>query len=156
MGRADQAHARHRRDREHRRRRRRRRRGAGGRARPDGYTLLLGGATTHITEALLKTKPTYDPLKDLEPISPIAVTAFAIAVHPSVPVKDLKEFVAYAKANPGKLSYGSAGTARSIISTGELFKLGPASPTCRTCPIAARGRALTDLLAGQIPGWCRR
>src|SRR6476469_9987729 len=59
------------------------------RQRPDGYTLLLGGATTHITEGLLKTKPTFDPMKDLEPISPIAVTAFAIVVHPSVPAKDL-------------------------------------------------------------------
>src|SRR6201988_2233825 len=71
------------------------------RSRADGYTLLLGGATTHITEALLKTKPTYDPLKDLEPISPIAVTAFAIPVDPSVPVQDLKELVAHVKANPG-------------------------------------------------------
>src|SRR5256885_241203 len=67
------------------------------RSRPDGYTLLLGGATTHITEALLKTKPTFDPLNDLEPISPIAVTAFAIAVHPSVSANDLKELVAYVK-----------------------------------------------------------
>src|SRR6478609_7474697 len=75
------------------------------RARPDGYTLLLGGATTHITEALLKTKPTYDPLKDLEAISPITVTAFAIAVHPSVPCGNLKELVAHIKANPGRMSY---------------------------------------------------
>ena len=141
MGRPDEAAARHGRGREHRRRRRRRRRGAGARARsPDGYTLLLGGATTHITEALLKTKPTYDPLKDLEPISPIAYTAFAIAVHPSVPAKDLKELVAYAKANPGKLSYGSAGHGSLNHLAGELFKIGPASPICRTCPIAARGR----------------
>src|SRR6266702_1983950 len=80
------------------------------RARPDGYTLLLGGATTHITEALLKNRPQFDPLKDLEPISGIAITAFALAVHPSVPVNNLNELVVYAKANPGKLSYGSAGT----------------------------------------------
>src|SRR4029077_17141772 len=76
------------------------------RSRPDGYTLLLGGATTHLTEGVHKIKPTYDPLKDLEPISPIAVTAFAIAVHPSVPAKALKELIAYVKANPGKMSYG--------------------------------------------------
>src|SRR5262245_119142 len=49
------------------------------RAKPDGYTLLLGGATTHVTETLLKNKPQYDALKDLEPVSPIAITAFAIA-----------------------------------------------------------------------------
>src|ERR1044071_3448932 len=93
------------------------------RQRPDGYTLLLGGATTHVTEGLLKTKPTYDPLKDLEPISPIAVTAFAIALHPSVPAKDLKELVAHVKANPGKMSYGSAGHGSLNHLTGELFKL---------------------------------
>ena len=92
-------------------------------SRPDGYTLLLGGATTHITEALLKTKPTFDPLKDLEPISPVAVTAFAIAVHPSVPAKDLKELIAHIKANPGKMSYGSAGHGSLNHLTGELFKL---------------------------------
>src|SRR5262249_13815243 len=74
------------------------------RARADGYTLLLGGATTHITEALLKNRPQFDPVKDLEPISGIAITAFALAVHPSVPVNNLKELVAYAKANPGKLA----------------------------------------------------
>src|SRR5262249_39555331 len=72
------------------------------RARADGYTLLLGGATTHITEALLKNRPQFDPVKDLEPISGVAITAFALAVHPSVPANNLKELVAYAKANPGK------------------------------------------------------
>src|SRR2546423_7367376 len=70
------------------------------RARPDGYTLLLGGATTHVTEALLKNRPQYDPLKDLDPVSGIAITAFAIAVHPSIPAHDLKELVAYIKENP--------------------------------------------------------
>src|SRR5947209_19372087 len=77
------------------------------RARADGYTLLLGGATTHITEALLKNRPQFDPLKELEPISGIAITAFALAVHPSLPVNDLGVFIAYANANPGKLAYCS-------------------------------------------------
>ena len=121
------------------------------RARPDGYTLLLGGATTHITEALLKTKPTYDPLKDLEPISPIAVTAFAIAVHPSVPAKNLKEFIAYVKANPGKVSYGSAGHGSLNHLTGELFKLRADLTDLPHVPYRGAGPGLTDLLAGQIP-----
>ena len=121
------------------------------RSRPDGYTLLLGGATTHITEALLKTKPTYDPLKDLEPISPVAVTAFAIAVHPSVPVKDLKELVAYVKANPGKMSYGSAGHGSLNHLTGELFKLKTGLTDFPHVPYRGAGPGLTDLLAGQIP-----
>ena len=121
------------------------------RSRPDGYTLLLGGATTHITEALLKTKPTFDPLKDLEPISPIAVTAFAIAVHPSVPAKDLKELVAYVKANPGKMSYGSAGHGSLNHLTGELFKLRAGLADFPHVPYRGAGPGLTDLLAGQIP-----
>ncbi len=124
---------------------------AAARSRPDGYTLLLGGATTHITELLLKTKPTYDPLKDLEPISPIAVTAFAIAVHPSVPVKDLKELVAYVKANPGKASYGSAGHGSLNHLTGELFKLRAGLTDFTHVPYRGAGPGLTDLLAGQIP-----
>src|SRR4051794_23117515 len=74
-------------------------------ARPDGYTILLGGATSHVPEALLKTRPLYDPLEELDPTSGIAITAFAIAVHPSVAVNNLNELAAYAKANPGKLSY---------------------------------------------------
>jgi tripartite-type tricarboxylate transporter receptor subunit TctC len=121
------------------------------RSRPDGYTLLLGGATTHITEALLKTKPTYDPLKDLEPISPIAVTAFALAVHPSVPVKDMKELVAHIKANPGRMSYGSAGHGSLNHLTGELFKLRANIADLPHVPYRGAGPGLTDLLAGQIP-----
>src|SRR5712691_5850373 len=65
------------------------------RAQPDGYTILLAGATTHITEGLLKNRPMYDPMKDLVPLSAIAITAFAVTTHPSVPVRDLKEFIAY-------------------------------------------------------------
>src|SRR5437868_12207891 len=121
------------------------------RSRPDGYTLLLGGATTHITEALLKTKPTFDPLKDLEPISPIAVTAFAIAVHPSVSANNLKELVAYVKANPGKMSYGSAGHGSLNHLTGELFKLRTGLTDFPHVPYRGAGPGLTDLLAGQIP-----
>jgi tripartite-type tricarboxylate transporter receptor subunit TctC len=121
------------------------------RSKPDGYTLLLGGATTHITEALLKTKPVFDPLKDLEPISPIAFTAFAIAVHPSVPAKDLHELIAYVKANPGKMSWGSAGHGSLNHLTGELFKLKTGLTDFPHVPYRGAGPGLTDLLAGQIP-----
>src|SRR5262249_13186323 len=92
------------------------------RSRPDGYTLLLGGSSTHITEAILKSRPLYNPLKDLEPIANIAVSAFALAVHPAVPARTLQEFIAYAKANPGKLSYAHAGVGSINHLTGELFK----------------------------------
>jgi tripartite-type tricarboxylate transporter receptor subunit TctC len=121
------------------------------RARPDGYTILLGGATTHITEALLKNRPLYDPLKDLEPVSGIAITAFAIAVHPSVPVHDLTELVAYAKANPGKLSYGTAGHGSLNHLTGELFKTRAGITDLIHVPYRGAGPAIADILAGQIP-----
>jgi tripartite-type tricarboxylate transporter receptor subunit TctC len=121
------------------------------RSRPDGYTLLLGGATTHITEGLLKTKPVFDPLKDLEAISPIAYTAFAIAVHPSVPAKDLKELVAHVKANPGKMSWGSAGHGSLNHLAGELFILKTGLKDFPHVPYRGAGPGLIDLLAGQIP-----
>src|SRR5262245_25227948 len=76
------------------------------RARPDGYTLLLGGTQTHVNEALLKSRPLYDPVKDLDAIAGVAANALCIAVHPSVPAQNLKELIAYAQANPGTLSYG--------------------------------------------------
>src|SRR5262249_3488221 len=79
------------------------------RARPDAYTTLLGRSPPHVNEALLKSRPLYDPVKDLDPIAGLAVVALALAVHPSVPAQNLKEFVVYAKANAGKLSYGHAG-----------------------------------------------
>jgi tripartite-type tricarboxylate transporter receptor subunit TctC len=75
------------------------------RARPDGYTILLGGTLPHVNEALLKSRPLYDPVNDLDPIAGLAVIALALAVHPSVPAQNLKEFVAYAKSYTGKLSY---------------------------------------------------
>src|SRR3954466_15744929 len=78
------------------------------RARPDGYTILLGGTQTHVNETLLKSRPLYDPVKDLAPIAGAAVYFLGIAVHPSVPAQNLNELVAYATANPGKLSYGHA------------------------------------------------
>jgi tripartite-type tricarboxylate transporter receptor subunit TctC len=120
-------------------------------ARPDGYTILLGGATSHVPEALLKTRPLYEPLKELDPISGIAITAFAIAVHPSVPVNNLNELAAYAKGNPGKLSYGSAGHGSLNHLTGELFKLKMGITDLIHVPYRGAGPAIADILAGQIP-----
>src|SRR3954452_19644991 len=67
------------------------------RAMPDGYTILLGGTQTHVNETLLKSRPLYDPVKDLVPIAATAAYFLGIAVHPSVPVQNLSDFVAYAK-----------------------------------------------------------
>ncbi len=93
------------------------------RAQPDGYTLLLGSGGTQVIIPIASSQPTYDPVKAFETISLLGVTAVCIAVHPSVPVHTLPELIAYAKANPGKLSYGSAGSGTMTHLTGELFKV---------------------------------
>src|SRR3954451_10430668 len=98
------------------------------RAAPDGYTILLGGTQTHVNESLLKSRPLYDPVKDLVPIAAVAAYFLGIAVHPAVPAQTLAELVAYARANPGKLSYGHAGVGTIQHLTGELFKSLAATP----------------------------
>ena len=120
-------------------------------AQPDGYTLLLGGTQTHVNEALLKSRPLYDPVKDLEPIISIAAYSLGIAVHPTVPVHGLNELVAYAKANPGKLSYGHAGVGTIQHLTGELFKSLTQTPDIIQVPYRGTGPAIADLISGQVP-----
>ena len=93
------------------------------RARPDGYTILLGGTLPHVNEALLKSRPLYDPVKDLDPIAGVAANFLGIAVHPSVPAQTLKELIAYAKANPGKLSYGHAGVGYDPTSDRRIVQI---------------------------------
>src|ERR671931_2859888 len=120
------------------------------RARADGYTLLLGGSSTHITEAILKSRPLYDPLKELDPIRNIVVAAFALAIHPAVPARTLTEFIVYAKANPGKLSYGHAGVGSLNHLTGELLKSLAGMPDLVHVPYRGSGPATADTLAGQV------
>ena len=119
-------------------------------AQPDGYTLLLGGTLPHVNEALVKRKPLYDPVKDLDPIAGIAANSLCIAVHPAVPAQNLKELIAYAQANPGKLSYGHAGVGSIQHLTGELFK--SLAGTSDIAPVAYRGTGplITDLVGGHI------
>ena len=121
------------------------------RAQPDGYTILLGGTLPHVNEALLKIRPLYDPIKDLEPIASIATNSLCIAVHPSVPAQNLNELTAYAKANPGKLSYGHAGVGSIQHLTGELFKTLAGTPDIVQVPYRGTGPVITDLVAGQVP-----
>ena len=117
----------------------------------DGYTILLGGTQTHVNETLLKSRPLYDPVKDLVPIAGAAVYFLGIAVHPSVPAQSLKELVIYAKANPGKLSYGHAGVGTIQHLTGELFKSLAGTSDIVQVPYRGTGPAIADLVAGQIP-----
>jgi tripartite-type tricarboxylate transporter receptor subunit TctC len=121
------------------------------RARPDGYTILLGGTQTHVNEALLKSKPLYDPVKDLDPIAGVAANVLCIAVHPSVPAQTLKELIAYAKANPGRLSYGHSGAGSIQHLTGELFKSLAGTPEIVHVPYRGTGPVIADLVSGQVP-----
>ncbi|MBV8168178.1 MAG: tripartite tricarboxylate transporter substrate binding protein, partial [Alphaproteobacteria bacterium] len=88
----------------------------------DGYTLALGAIGTHAGGAMYKSLP-YDPAKDLVAITVIAEVPNVVIVHPSVPVHNIREFVATAKAEPGALNFGSAGNGTSTHLGGELFKL---------------------------------
>jgi tripartite-type tricarboxylate transporter receptor subunit TctC len=121
------------------------------RARPDGYTILLGGTQTHVNEALLKSRPLYDPVKDLDPIAGVATYFLGIAVHPTVPVQSLNELIAYGKANPGKLSYGHAGVGTIQHLTGELLKSLAGGAEIVQVPYRGTGPAIADLVGGQVP-----
>jgi tripartite-type tricarboxylate transporter receptor subunit TctC len=120
------------------------------RARPDGYTILLGGTLPHVNEALLKTKPLYDAVRDLDPIAGVAANVLCIAVHPSLPVRSLKELIAFAKANPGKLSYGHAGLGSIQHLTGELFKSLTGTGDIVQVPYRGTGPVVTELIGGQV------
>ena len=119
------------------------------RARPDGYTLLLGGIAINVINAVATTRPLYDP-RQLESVSILASAVFAIAVHPSVPVQSLQELIRFAEANPGRLSYGTAGTGSLNHLTGERLKSLTGLAHITHVPYRGAGPALTDLVSGQI------
>jgi tripartite-type tricarboxylate transporter receptor subunit TctC len=117
----------------------------------DGYTLLLGSTSDLVLNPVLSTASLYDPIKDFAPVAIIAISVAAIIVHPSVPAKNLKELAAYAKANPGKLSYGSAGAGTMANLCGELFKTLAGTPDIVHIPYKGAAAGYADLLAGNIP-----
>ena len=121
------------------------------RAKPDGYTLLIANTTTHVLSPLGNPKLGYDPLKDFTPLGIITLVPTGVAVHPSLPPKSLKELAAFAKKNPGKLSFGSAGTGSITHLTGELFKKLNGDLNIVHVPYKGAGPGLTDLVAGHIP-----
>jgi tripartite-type tricarboxylate transporter receptor subunit TctC len=113
----------------------------------DGYTLLAVSAGYSISAALYAELP-YDPLKDLAPISRLAESPFLLVVHPSLPVKNVKELIALAKSRPGKLNFAYAGNGSSGHLTGELFK-SMAGIKVTDVPYKGAGPAMIDVLAGQ-------
>lgn len=90
---------------------------------PDGYTILMGALSTHAVNPSLYPKMPYDAIKDFAPITLIATTPNVLVVNPSLPVNSVKDLIAYAKANPGKLSFGSGSNGSAGHLAGELFKV---------------------------------
>jgi tripartite-type tricarboxylate transporter receptor subunit TctC len=118
------------------------------RASPDGYTLLMAGGNNAIN-ATLYDKLNFNFIRDIAPVAGIERHPYVMVVNPSVPAKTVPEFIAYAKANPGKISMASAGSGTPSHVSGELFKM-MAGVDMVHVPYRSGGPALTDLLGGQV------
>jgi tripartite-type tricarboxylate transporter receptor subunit TctC len=117
------------------------------RSAPDGFTVFVTSNTTHAANQSLFKKLTYDPIGDFEPVGKLGTITLALAVHPSVPAADAKELIAYGKANPGKLTFGSESSSSRIA--GEMLKT-LAGFDMLHVPYKSNPMAITDLLGGQI------
>jgi tripartite-type tricarboxylate transporter receptor subunit TctC len=121
------------------------------RAQPDGYTLLLGSTASQVVSPIAANPAPYDAVKDFAPISILVIAAIGVLIHPSVPVRNLKELIGYAKANPGKLSYGSGGVGATTHLTGELFKSLTGTADIVHVPYKGGSQMFSDLISGHIP-----
>lgn len=120
------------------------------RSAPDGYTFMVASPAETVVGGFAGLKMNYDWEKDLAPVTVIGETPLAIAVHPSVPAKTIQELLVYAKANPGKLSYGTPGSGSTMHFAGESLKaLGGIFIV--HIPYRGAGPAIADLLGGQVP-----
>lgn len=116
---------------------------------PDGYTLLIV-ANPFVINPSQRSTPPYDPVKDFVPIAKVAVIPLVLAISPTIPINSVKELVAYAKANPGKLSYASSGPGTSSQQEMEVFKQA-AGVDILEVGYKSTAQALTDVLGGHIP-----
>jgi tripartite-type tricarboxylate transporter receptor subunit TctC len=124
------------------------------RSTPDGYTLLMGALTSHsIMATLEKDTIRYDLGKDLAPVAVVGSVPLVWVVHPSLPVKNLQELVAYAKANPGKLTYASSGAGAPQRMCAELFRIKIGADMIHV-PYKGSGPAMADLVGGQVLTMC--
>ena len=119
------------------------------RAAPDGYTVLIG-ITTHVQNVATFAKLPYDPIKDFAAVTQICLSYLVLVVKPEFPARDLKEFIAHVKANPGKLSVGSFGTGSSSHIVGEGFSR-KAGLDLAHVPYKGSAPMMSDLLGGQVP-----
>ena len=118
-------------------------------ASPDGYTLIMGNAGSHGINAAVYTKLLYDIQRDFVPISQVAIAPNVMVINPAIPAKSVAEFIAYAKSQPGKLSYASGGNGSSAHMSMELFKA-MAGLDIQHVPYKGSSPALTDVMAGQV------
>ena len=118
------------------------------RAAPDGYTLLLSGPPDAITATLYE-KLSYNFIRDAAPVASISRGPLVLVVHPSFPAKTVSEFISYAKANPGKVAFASAGIGSVVHMAGELFKIAAGVDLVHV-PYRGLGPAVTDLIGGQV------
>ena len=118
-------------------------------AAPDGYTLFLGGVGSHAINPNLHEKLPYDPVRDFAPIELLAQAPLVLVVHPSVPARDIAEFIAYARAHPGKLNFASNGNGSSSQLAAVMFG-SMAGVDMVHVPYKGLSPALTDLLSGQV------
>ena len=117
---------------------------------PDGYTMLVASPAEVVVGPIVGQKVNYDPAHDLAPVTLIGETPLVIAAHPSLPAKTLAEFIALAKAAPGKYAYGSPGTGSSMQFAGESLNA-LAGINVLHVPYRGAAPAVTDLLGGQVP-----
>jgi tripartite-type tricarboxylate transporter receptor subunit TctC len=115
----------------------------------DGHTLLMSSGGAIALNGLLYKNLGYDPMKALEPVAPVASVAVFLQIKPGIPAGSLADFVAYLRANPGKVNYGSPGNGSSPHLAGEMFNRAAKVQTVHV-PYKGAGPALTDLLAGQL------
>ena len=122
---------------------------AAAKAVPDGYTLLITSASTQIVQPVVRKSLPYDAEKDFIPIMATGGSASVIVVHPSLPVKNLREFIDYARANPEMVSYGSSGNGTALHLAGEVFA-SIAGVKLQHIPYKTAAQSMTDLLGGQV------
>jgi tripartite-type tricarboxylate transporter receptor subunit TctC len=121
------------------------------RAQPDGHTFLFGNTSTQVLIPAIMNNPPYDALKDFVGIYIVCNSPTSIVIHESVPARNLQELITYARANPGKLSYGSAGAGTLTNLAGELFKQLIGAPDIVHIPYKGSAPGVADLASGHIP-----
>ncbi len=119
------------------------------RATPDGHTLTMGTTSTHVIAPAAYAKVNYDPVKDFEPLTLVASTPYLLVLHPGVKANNLKEFIALAKSQPGKMNFASAGTGSTTQLAMEMLKLAAGIDIVHV-PYSGNGPAGTAVLGGQV------